>query len=154
MTKKKLASAKGLWSLVIILAYAAFCAFFFTYGKSATLKFAAEMGEKQSFGGLGPALASVFAEIGLIAFAIPIILFLVSAIGNLVKKGEKLVAFTVVNLVSECIGVVLLFCITACFIDATGYDVFSILVMAAFDLAVLASLAHSIYVLAVAKKAN
>ena len=154
MTKKKLASAKGLCSLGIILAYAAFCAFFFTYGRFAVQRAANEMNEQQTLGGLGAAFAYVYALVFLLAFAVPTILFLISTIGNLTKKGEKLVGFTVVSLVAEILGMIALFLTAVFFMAATLYDILSVVAMAVFFLLVLIGFIHSITVLSKAKKAE
>lgn len=154
MTKKKLALGKAWFSLAIILAYAAFCTFFFTYGKAAFQRAANKLGEKQAFGGLGPAIALAFAIIALVCFAVPAVMFLISAIGNFKGKGGKLLGFTIVSLVAEFLAIVILFFLSLFAFDGTLYDAVMIVVTSGFDLAVLASFVDSIIVLVKRKKAT
>ena len=153
MTKKKLALRKAWFSLAIIIAYLTFCTFFFTYGRAAFQRAANKLGEKQAFGGLGPAIALVFAIIALVCFAVPAVMFLISAIGNFKCKGGKLLGFTIVSLVAEILAIAVLFFLSLFTFDGTLYDAVVIAVTGVFDLVVLASFVDSIIVLVKRKTA-
>ena len=154
MTKKKLAVGKAWFSLAIIFTYVAFCAFFFTYGRNAVQRAVDEMGQKQTMGGLGPAIMLMFAIITLIAFAVPAIMCLISSIGNFKGKGEKLVGFTVVGLIAEIFAIITLIFLTSFTFGAVQYDALVMVVTGVFDLLVLVSFVHSIFVLAKQKTAD
>ena len=154
MTKKQLALGKAWFSLAIIFTYVAFCAFFFTYGRNAVQRAVDEMGQKQTMGGLGPAIMLVLAIIPLIAFAVPAIMCLISSIGNFKGRGTKLVGFTVVGLVAEILAIVALVFLAIFFLGATQYDILSVVVTGAFALLAVVSFVHSIIVLVKQKTAE
>ncbi len=159
MTKKKLSLLKAFSSLAIIVMFLAFCAFFFTYGRvaiqNAIDKLQAEPVPEGSINlsGLGPAILLVLAIIAVLAFIVPAVMSLIAMIGNFTSRGNKLVGFTVVGLISEIFGVVVLLFINSFFMEATLYDVFTVIVLALFDLVVLASFVMSILVLVKQKTA-
>ena len=154
MTKKKLALGKAWFSLAIIFIYLAFCVFFFTYGRAAFQRAANKLGEEQTLGGLGPAIALTFAFIALLAFAVPALMCLIASIGNFVGKGKKLIGFTVVSLIAEILATFVLVFLSIFTLDGTLYDGLVVAVTAVFDLLVIASFVHSIIVLIKQKTAE
>lgn len=154
MTKKKLALSKGGFSLAILLVFAAFFVFFFTYGQTAFQRAADKLGQEQTMGGLGPAFALVFCLVAVVCLALPALLCIIACIGNFAGKGNKLVAFTVVSLIAEIAAIALLVFLSALFMDGTLYDGVVIAVTAVLDVSVLASFVHSIVVLAKQKNAT
>ena len=158
MTKKSLAMSKAGFSLAIFVTFFLLCAFFFTYGKTAVQevveKLQAEPVENGTINlsGLGPAFLLIFAGISLICFALPELLFLISFSGNFAKQGSTK-GFTIVSLIGEIFGVIIMFFFTMFFLEAAGYNIVAIIVTAAFDLLVFVSFIHSIVVLAKHKNA-
>jgi len=152
MTKKKLALGKACFSLAIVLVYAVYLVFFFTYGQNAFQRAADKMNEGQTLGGIGAAIGLTFSLIALIAFALPALLLIISCVGNFVSKGKKL-GFTVVSLIAEILACAVLFFLSLFAMVGTLYDGLTVAATAAFGLVVLASLVHTVIVLVKQKNA-
>ena len=142
MTKKKLSLLKAFSSLAIIVTFLAFCAFFFTYGKK----------EIQRVNEPGAGIGAALSIIPLVCFALPGALLLLSLIGNFIKKG-KTVAFTIVSLVAEILGMAALFFVTILLWDLAIRSIAVLIATILFDLLVVASFVISIIVLAKQKTA-
>ena len=153
MTKKKLALGKGALSLAIILVYAAFWVFFYTYGKNAMQRAADKLGEQKTMGGLGIAFLMTFDLVALVAFAVPALLLLISCIGNFASKGNKK-GFTVLSLIAEILALIVLFFISLYSLEAALYDVIVVLAVAVFDALTIASFVHSVVALVKYKNAD
>ena len=159
MTKKSLALSKGGFALASFITYLAFCAFFFTYGRIAIENGIDKLQNQPApegqinLSGIGPAFLFALSLVPLICFALPELLFMISFIGNFKKKGSTK-GFTVVSLVAEILGLVVLGFLSVFFLGAAQYEILSTIVMAAFDLLVFISFIQSIVVLAKHKKAK
>ena len=167
MTRKRLAISKACFSLAIFLGFFLLCAFFFTYGKAAVQEAIKELTDASKTQnttnngldfsglgiGLGPAFLLIFSGIALICFALPELLFLISFSGNFAKQGSTK-GFTIVSLIGEIFGVIIMFVFTACFFEATNWDVVAFIGVTSFDLLLFASFINSIFVLACHKKAD
>ena len=142
MSKKKLSLLKAVSSMAIILIYAVYLIFFFTYGKQ----------EIQRVNELGAGIGAALSIIPLGCFALPGALLLLSLIGNFIKKG-KTVAFTIISMVAEILGMAALFFVTILLWDLAIRSIAVLIATILFDLLFVASFIISIVVLAKQKNA-